>query len=415
MNKKNIINNYILFFLSTIPISIMVGAIVSLANVLLISLSIFIFLKKKHFIDLYKDKTILCLLSIYAYLLFNSFISINAEIGFYRNFGFIRFILLFIAINYLFSHCKNTDLVFKVWALIILIVLFDSYFEIIFGKNILGYSVEFGNRIVSFFKDEPVVIGYLNAFIFILFGYAFKNFENKSFKEKFFIYLVISLSLILIAISGERSNTIKFIIGLLVFLSLNHYIKYKFKALFIIIAIIILAISYIKSDWMKYRYGNLFSQIIVKEKRDNFLDNNLYIFIYSSGIEVFKKYPYLGAGNKNYRVETCKELLDQSVKQKYICTNHPHQVYIEFLAEHGILGTIFLLSILFFLIFKNLKTIILSQNLIQIGAFSYLLLSFIPIIPSGSFFNDFNSTLFWLNFSILYGASSKTNIFKKIV
>ena len=200
-----------------------------------------------------------------------------------------------------------------------------------------------------------------------------------------------------------------------VFLSLNHYIKYKFKSLFIVIAIIILSISYMKSDWMKYRYGNLVSQIIVKEKRDKFLDNNIYLFIYSSGIEVFKKYPYFGTGNKNYRVETCKELLDQSVKQKYICTNHPHQVYIEFLAEHGILGTIFLLSILFFLIFKNLKTIILSQNLIQIGAFSYLLLSFIPIIPSGSFFNDFNATLFWLNFSILYGASSKTNIFKKIV
>ena len=65
---------------------------------------------------------------------------------------------------------------------------------------------------------------------------------------------------------------------------------------------------------------------------------------------------------------------------------HPHQVYVEFLAEHGLIGTTILLFVFFFLMFKNLKIMILSQNYIQIGALLYLLFTFIPLLPSGSFF-----------------------------
>ena len=414
MTKVNFTNSYILVLISIIPISIIVGSAISLINVVLVSLTPLFFLKNKNFLYLFKNNTILCLLIICFYLFFNSLISIDAEVGLFRNIGFFRFILFFIAINYLFSNYQNTDFIFKIWILIFLIILFDCYFEIIFGRNTLGYTTGFGNRIVSFFKDEPVVVAFLNGFAFILFGFLFKNFENKYFKEKFFIYLIIFLFLLCIILTGERSNTIKFIFGLFVFFSLNHCIKFKFKALAIIITVLLVAITYVKSDWVKYRYGSLISQLIVKEKRDNFLEESIYIFIYKSGFEVFKKYPYFGAGNKNYRVETCKEVLDQTVKQKYFCTTHPHQIYIEFLAEHGLFGSILLLSILFFLIFKNLRLIILSKNLIQIGAFTYLLMNFLPIIPGGSFFNDFNISLFLINFSIFYASNPKTNIFKKL-
>ena len=43
----------------------------------------------------------------------------------------------------------------------------------------------------------------------------------------------------------------------------------------------------------------------------------------------------------------------------------------------------------------------------------YLLTNFLPLLPSGSFFNDFNSTLFWINLSIMYACNKKTNFFQK--
>ena len=36
-------------------------------------------------------------------------------------------------------------------------------------KNILGYGQDiYPDRIVSFFKDEPIVAGYLNGFFFLI-------------------------------------------------------------------------------------------------------------------------------------------------------------------------------------------------------------------------------------------------------
>ena len=102
--KFILINNVKFFSLfSILPISIIAGPTVSLINVLLIVfLYFFVFLKNKNYKFLFKDKTICLLLIICIYLIFNSLISIDYEIGLNRNFGFIRFLFFFIAINYFF-------------------------------------------------------------------------------------------------------------------------------------------------------------------------------------------------------------------------------------------------------------------------------------------------------------------------
>jgi len=54
-----------------------------------------------------------------------------------------------------------------------------------------------------------------------------------------------------------------------------------------------------------------------------------------------------------------------------------------------------------------------SKNYLQLGCIIYLSTVFTPILPSGSFFSDYNLTLFLLNLSILYASNPKTNIFSK--
>ena len=110
-------------------------------------------------------------------------------------------------------------------------------------------------------------------------------------------------------------------------------------------------------------------------------------------------------------MEVCKNI--ENKNQNYVCNTHPHQIYFEFLSEHGLVGTFLLLSVFFALIFQYLKVIILSQNYLQIGAFTFLITNFLPFIPSGSFFSDFNISLFILNLSIMYAVNKKTNVFFK--
>ena len=178
---QNKIDNYFFILFSIIPISIIIGSSVSLGNILLIDLSFIILLIYKKDFFFLKNKTVKLILLLYLYLIFNSIISLDFSFGAARNFGFIRWIIFFVALNYFFYKKNFINKVFIIWTISIIIIFLDVYFEVYFGKNILGFGgEEFGNRIVSFFKDEPIVGGYVNAFYLIIIGYLFFIFKNYS-------------------------------------------------------------------------------------------------------------------------------------------------------------------------------------------------------------------------------------------
>ena len=408
---NNNIERVYLFLFSLIPISVIIGSAASLINILIILIVFLIFSIRNIKKEIFNNSTLIFLIFIYFYLIFNSFIAIDFEMSASRNFGFIRYILLFIVVNYFFKLSNKTNNIFSFWSLIVIIVVIDSFIEFYFGENILGYGKLYGDRIVSFFKDEPIVGAYLNAFIFIIIGYFFDKFIEKDLRFKLLLFFIIFVLFSAVLITGERSNGIKVVLGLILFFILNKRLNFKFKILTLLSVIIIFSFAIVNSSYLKNRYYNMFLyHFSDSEKLLSFVKNQHYFELYRSGIAIFKDYPFFGVGNKNYRVVTSR---DENIKDDYEYSTHPHQIYFEFLSEHGAVGTIILLSLIFTMMFKNLKIIILSRNSIQLGCLIYLIINFLPFLPSGSFFGNFNSTFFWLNLSIMYACNSKTNIFKK--
>ena len=169
-NSLSIKLNVIL--VSLIPLSLIIGPSISLLNIILIGLFFIFFYFSDKNLKLPLDKSLIALILVYIYLLFNSIISLDHSLGIQRNAGFIRFILFFLAINYVFFKI-NEKKILIFWLLVLTIVLLDSYIELIFGKNSLGYGEEYRNRVVSFFKDEPIVASYLNGFVLISFGFSY--------------------------------------------------------------------------------------------------------------------------------------------------------------------------------------------------------------------------------------------------
>ena len=417
MNSK-ILNSYFLLLFSLIPASIIIGPAVSLINILLIDfLFIFLVLYKKDYKFL-SNKTVKLIMFLCLYLIFNSIISKDFLMSANRNFGFIRFGILFLAFNYFFHNKDFVNRVLIVWILTLSILSLDTYVESIFGKNILGYGEEYGARIVSFFKDEPIVGGYINGFYLVIIGYFFYINKNISNMHKYIILIFSIFFIIAIILTGERSNSIKAIFGFFLFYFFNDFFKFKEKIFSILLLILMFVFLLNTSDFLKLRYGGQFFKPIVSELqlnnkiqknkiKVNTLKDNIYLSLYQSGFEVFKKYPIFGVGNKNYRVETCSNKKNSN----YICTTHPHNVYFEFLAEHGLLGGMILLFILFNLIFSKIKIILDSKNYLQLGCVIFLITSFIPFLPSGAFFADYNLTIFWINLSIMYSIGKKTNVY----
>ena len=413
MNSK-ILNYYFLFLFSFIPASIIIGPAISLVNILLIDISfIFLIFYKKDFKFL-SNKTIKLIILLCLYLVFNSIVAKDFSISANRNFGFIRFGILFLAFNYFFYNKSFIDRVLTVWIITLSILSLDVYIESIFGQNILGYGEEYGRRIVSFFKDEPIVGGYINGFYLIIIGYLFYINKNISNRYKYIVLIFSIFFIIAIILTGERSNAIKAISGFFLFYFFNDFFKFKEKIFLILLLILTFIFLLSTSNFLKSRYGSQFFKPIISVfqtknelNKEYVFKNNVYIRLYQSGFEVFKKYPVFGVGNKNYRIETCSG----EINSKYFCSTHPHQIFFEFLAEHGLAGSMILFFILFNLIFSKIKTILNSNNYLQLGCLIFLVTSFIPFLPSGAFFADYNLTIFWINLSIMYSVGKKTNVY----
>ena len=410
MNNR-ILDSYFLILFSIIPVSIILGPAISLIVILLIDFSFVSLLLYKKEYKFLSNRTVKLILLFCLYLIFNSIISKDFEASALRNFSFIRFGILFCAFNYFFYYKTIFNKVFIIWLFLFFIIIIDIYVESFTGTNILGYGEAYPRRIVSFFKDELIVGGFVNAFYLILAGYCFSLNSKFSKNYKYFILAGSLFFFVAILLTVERSNTIKAFLGLLIFYIVNdHFNKRQkiFSALAMLTAIVILFSSL---ESLKFRYGAVFLTPIIDEfrteKRLTTSDQpNVYFNLYRSGIKVFKENPLLGVGNKNYRI-----VCNTESSPKISCSTHPHQIYFEFIAEHGILGSVVLLFILFNLVFSKSTIIFKSKNYIQIGAYIFLLISFIPLLPSGAFFSDYSLTIFWLNLSLMYSVNKRTNIY----
>lgn len=404
--------NYFLLLFSFIPISFLIGTSAILYNVILLDLSflVMIIYKKDYFF--FKSKPIIYLLILYIYLIFNSFISIDYSFSYSRNIGFIRLIILFAAFNYFFLNRSFYKKVISFWLIVILLVSADVLIEQFTGTNIFGYSfgqryyegeIAFG-RIVSFFKDEPIVGGYLLGFFFILVGFLFDELKNK---KQLFGFAFMILILFTIILTGERSNSLRAFLGFGLFILFFNKINLKVKIISLLTVFTLILIMVMNTQYLKIRFVSNIKSIYTSHK--------IYFNIYNSAIQVFENNKIFGVGNKNYRVETCRKssYLNKENKERYKCQNHPHQIYLELLSEHGILGSFLIIFILFKLIFSKIIPTFKNDNFLKSGSMIYSLVMFTPLLPTGAFFGNFLLTIFMINLSIFYASDKNYNIFVK--
>ena len=197
-NKLNFFDILSVLLFGILPISIIVGNASININILLIDF-LFIFycfkfklwswLKKDVFLYLITLYIFLNLNSLYSYFILseNKTGSFFADEGTLRSFLFIKFLLLVFAFSTLLKDDKILRLVHKSWFFIITIIIFDIFFEKLIGKNIIGNISPDGTRIVSFFKDELVVGGFIFCF-----GYASSiYFINNKEKSKFILPVIL--------------------------------------------------------------------------------------------------------------------------------------------------------------------------------------------------------------------------------
>lgn len=445
LSKINIIN--ILFYF--IPISFIAGNLIINLNILLFLIFSLLFygkeiLKIKLFI---LDKLIVLF---FAYLLVLAFYY-NIYIDYFslssvdftvliKTIFYFRFLILYFVLRYLIENkLLNFKFFFVTCGLITLFLCFDLIYQYIFGFDIFGFK-GVSRRMAGPFNDELIAGSYLqrfSIFSFFVIPIFFKKFQTRYYN----IILAIFFGILFftVAIAGNRIPFLFFTIMMLLIIIFEKNLKIYLVGFFIITASIF-SISYNLSEEFDDHYGVFFYREIPnmiksfssnpnydhlkkfenKEKRErvkkkyvatigdkkiplvNVHQKDLY-----TGYQTWVENKYFGGGVKSYKKNCFKA---QQVKKIINCGPHPHNYYLEILANIGLFGLLILLSIFLISFYKTfvkkyfMNSVLNSNQIIT----PFIFLFFIEIFPvktTGSFFSTANATYIFLILSILIALS----------
>ena len=293
----------------------------------------------------------------------------------------------------------------------------DGYYQYFTGENILGYKI-IGIRVSSFFGDELILGSYLARLFPLLFA-LFLVKKKKRF-EIYFIALLFILVDVLIYMSAERSSFFFLNIStIFIIILIKDY--QKFRLVTFVLAIVCVFILSLNSPTLSNRMFKSPAEImgfIEKSSKTNENTNNYSeidkvkkpkaITIFSpthdalirTAYNMFKSEPVLGHGPKMFRL-MCKNK-DYAVGKHY-CGTHPHNFYVQLLAETGVIGFLFLLSVLGYILYAGLrqfKFIILKQKRpytdYQVCLLAGILITVWPLSTNGNFFNNWLMIIYCL-------------------
>ena len=397
------LNLVALSIISFLPVIFILGS--GILNLFIIILDLIFILEiiSKKKLKYFNNKFFYSLILFWLILLINLIFSISFIDSLPRSFGFVRFVFFALAINYYFNESgKYISHIFAIWTIIFFIISFDLIFEYIFGFNTLGFKSYMPGRLSGFFNQE-LKIGHLYSAIILIclsFIHIFlsqqKNqnkFINYKIKNSIF-YLLLILFLFISLVIGERSNFIKTLLMIIPFLFLFSKKDFGKKLLSILVTIAILFTIMFNNEKFKDRFWKMFFKPLMNNPIQ-LVSNSNYGSHYKVALEVFNNNMIVGVGLKNYRKEVVKEGYSNNA------SIHPHQIHFEILSETGLLGYFSFLIFFIFNITLATNHFIKEKNIFQLSGMLFVIVSLIPILPSGSFFTSFGAALFWLNFGLM--------------
>jgi O-antigen ligase len=311
---------------------------------------------------------------------------------------YFRFILLALAISFfLNSNIKFLKYFLLVSGLIITFLSLNIIIQYLFNIDLLGNVPTDKYRYSSFFGSELKAGGFIARLMFL--GVLFFIFSNNMKYKNFSIFFYFLINGCAVFLSGERTALFILILNIFIFFL---YLKDFRKIIFIlfICSPILLGIFIKINPQAKERMYEVTKSEIFDNNRV-FIFSEIYQSHYITAYNMFKDKPIIGQGVKSFR-EVCKE---DSYKNFYGCATHPHNFYLQFLAEIGLLGVFFLISFYLFFIFRFVNNYKLANknllNIVKLVLYQTIIVNLFPFMPSGNFFNNWGSINLYIPFALI--------------
>jgi O-antigen ligase len=355
---------------------------------LIVSLSALVFLvyvirKKEFYYFNNKPLIIFFIFCIYC-ILVSIFVAKDKMLSFESSLFYFRIGVFSCFIWHLFEQDKKIlNYFYYVLVISFSALIVDGYIQFFTGTNIVGLSKTV-DRISSFFGDELIIGSYLSRLSPLLFALFIVKKKNKL--ELYFMSLFFILLSGLILISGERAALFLYILSfILIIILVKGYSKLRIVlsvGSLIIFIIIISSFNEVKSR-MLFNPASTITKSIFTPQHDSLV---------RTAYNMFLDKPLFGHGPKMFRV-ICKD--EKYATGVSACMTHPHNFYVQLLAETGIIGFSFLFSAfayVLYCVYRQFKSIVLRQKRYltdyQVCLLTGILITVWPITTNGNFFHN---------------------------
>ena len=329
-----------------------------------------------------------------VFCIISTIISLEAEnisLSIKSSFFYFRIGVFSCFIWYLIDKDKSILILFY-YALVLCFsaLAIDGYIQYFTGTNLVGFKIS-GNRISSFFGDELIMGSYLSRLFPLFFALFLLKEKNKY--EIYYIGVLFILIDVLIYISGER--TAFFFLNLSTLFIIILIKEYqKFRLITFLLALVIIGSLSFNSEELSNRMikGPAESMGLLKESQSKNIFTPNHDSLIKTAFNMFLDKPILGHGPKSFRLICKEENYKVGINP---CSTHPHNFYIQLLAETGIVGFSFLLISFFYVLYcfyRQLKSIFFKQKRYlsdyQVCLLAGILISVWPFSPNGNFFHN---------------------------
>ena len=359
----------------------------------------------------------------FIYIFINSLINYSEFNNTVKSIALFRYIFFSSIIAYTLNNISSEQLrkIKSFYFFIITFVIIDIFLQYFFGSDIFGfepgmcvdgqclrYQGPFGKELIagSFFA----YFGLITALFFF----------NGKILHLFFLVLGI-----IILITGDRSPFVAYIIFFVAYIfTLNQKFFKKFILICISLIIFFLAISLFKST--KTRYYDFTKDITYSGIKKIETSKNIRDFLkevkdspwgkhYQIAWAMFLDKPINGHGYNSFKIKCIKyeELTNTNTGKFRGCSTHPHNAFLEILAEQGLIGFLILNIIIFYILNKILTLKFMSQKFKTKFILSGVLFLcfFFPLKPTGSLFSVWlgSITFFVYSFYLFFLDKNKSN------
>lgn len=435
MNSKEIniinhkkFNNIFLCIILLFPLILILRSAATNIITIIISLILLIFCTQKVKNYFSKNNLLIFLSIFFFFITINTLINNQDLIQTIKSLGNYRYLFLAIAVYIALDNSSKKfyeNLVYFNFFLVIFVGL-DIFYQYIFQKNIFGMMPgmcdKYGancQRFSGVFGDELIGGGYLSQFGLLVF-FLLPNLKNyKTYFTPSREFLFIAFLFFAILISGERSAMLNFLLSICLFYIFQKKLL-KLVSIFIILFILSFSLSQ-KIESINTRFFspiNSLSKLSIHNKQTSViqkLKDSPWSWHYQAAFELFLESPIIGHGARSFRVICQDTNIDKKLRKinptYTACSTHPHNYLMEFLTEHGIVGALFFLVLIFNIILKLclIKKDSNKETKVLLGLGSLLIAIMLPIKPSGSFLTTFNSSILFyiIGFYLYYSSKHK--------